>query len=119
MIRIHPYFVFLYTIVSLSQQISGNRLAVCPLETVKYICTANYDELIWYFNRTIYELYGPNGRISYSNDTILKTDLFSNTDIQITSTAEIESVLPEYNGLFIECYDIGGVDSEEIRVEGI
>ena len=100
-----------------------NGNPVCPLGTVEYLCTANYDELGWVFNGTRIALYKPTGKISYSNSTILETTLGESTESDvgkhITSTATIESVQIDYEGLLIECYDIGGVASQEIRVEGM
>ena len=100
-----------------------NGNAVCPLGTVEYFCTANYDELGWIFNGTRIALYRSTGKTSCSDSTILETALDKPTHNAgkhtLTSTATIESVQIEYNGLLIECYDIGGVDSQEIRVKGI
>ena len=106
------------SVVSISQTKPQNGIDVCPLESVEYSCTANYDELGWYFNRTAYALYRPTGRTRDSNSTIFKTELLYSNDEQISATATIESVLIEYNGLLIECHDIGGVAIQEIKVEG-
>ena len=106
--------------VSISQTKPPNRTDVCPLESVEYTCTANYDELGWYFNRN-WALYRPTGRTyGYSNITIFETELVSSNNVQILSNATIKNVSVEYDGLSIECHDIGDVPaSKKIQVEGI
>ena len=105
--------------MSLSQTKPPNRTDVCPLDqSAEYTCTANYDELGWYFNRTAYALYRPTGRTIDSNSTIFKTELLYSNDEQISVKATIEIVKTEYDGLLIECHDIGGVAVQEIQVEG-
>ena len=108
----------MFSVVSISQTKPQNGTDVCPLESAEYTCTANYDELGWYFNGTAYALYRPIGRTLDSNSTIFETELLYSNDEQISATATIESVKTEYDGLLIECYDIGGVASKEIKVEG-
>ena len=108
----------MFSVVSISQTKPQNGIDVCPLESVEYICTANYDELGWYFNRTVYALYRPTGRTIDSNSTIFKTELLYSNDEQISANATIETVNIEYDGLLIECHDISGVAIKEIQVEG-
>ena len=104
--------------MSLLQTEPSNGLAVCPLEAVQYICTANYDELVWYFDRKEYALHRPTGVTIYSNSTIFETELLYSDDEQISANATIEIVKTEYDGLLIECHDIGGEATQKIRVEG-
>ena len=107
-------------VVSISQTKPLNGIDVCPLESAEYTCTANYDELGWYFNRNC-ALYRPTGRTSsYSNSTIFETELVSSNDEQILSNATIKNVSIEYDGLPIECHDIGGVPASLIiQLKGI
>ena len=110
--------MFVFFVVSVIPIKPHNGNAVCPLGTVQYFCTANYDELGWKFNGTGIALYRRTGNTYSANNTILKTAPGEITGKHITSTATIESVLIEYDGLSIECNDIGGVASQKIRVEG-
>ena len=113
--------IYIY-IVSVTPIEPHNGNAVCPFGTVKYFCTANYDEIGWIFNGTRIVLYTPTA--TYSDSTsILETTLGDSTESDagkhITSTATIKNVQIEYDGLLIECYDIGGKAHQVIQVEGI